>query len=949
MTKNVKLSTITAIALLSIIGCGGGGGSTSSGSTATSTTSSGRASDGYISGATVCLDMNINNACDNGEPSTTTQGDGSYSLVVSAAQKANAKENAPLLLVGGVDIDTKTNLTGTFKAPFDKTATTTTTQITPLTTLVSAMVDKNVSVVKAYEQVAKSLGLTEEEVKSDPVKLAKDNNNTKVIQAAMTIHRVVTTMAQSASVENSKIYSDLVTAINTVADDNALSEKSIATIVTTAATETNSTLPPKAIQVAVVAPSIETTISNAIHAHPGSIRDAALASSEVVNIIQETVNNAIENNITINVGDIDNNASTALTNASANLVKIAVKNLLTSYLGDSITISESNLTAIASNFTSSSDVSIEEMIKLNDDSYSSIIANLQVAYKKEQIKSYVLNLGYQISDSQIALLNLSDFSPTMTKEAFATMIYNIGNAELMRLALEINPPENIASLSDIQKAKNLFTSVRTQVNEAGTFTQEESTKITRTLNGVSDSVTFTAIAFNTISDMISQAIDTNQTSVSRLVGANDGRNITITKLENAHWTYTIKDTNVETPWNGSLIYTDVDPDNFNPSSFTPLSAKLTGTMPIDFYNTTIATGKTNSQSVDATIKITKIANGATLHLDAKIDNNGDSVSIKDANLKVAYSIDSATQEPLPQYVELQNLYVNGTVGSYTLDGKLDLLYAINKIGTSKGFNSETTYSSIGGEISCDGNSITNLDNVTFTYNGQTYPINHYYYNGFYNNQTHFWMNFDNIKGAISYANGTNPSNYQGLEQCVNPQFNNVYAHSWTENDFQNSGHYPSKITFGGKLTNDVTSAYLNANIDAKWTDIVDANLSDSSYEPKLDVTVDGILSMPESPEMKVGLNFVNSVTDKKVKVTYVNGDTAITADSIIPNSDNSNTTVNLSSSAGIKAKIVTDSNGNVDYTASKLTNTGGDTVGIFVDRAGAPAVKYADGTFETLF
>ena len=983
--NRVVLSLGTAV-ILGLAGCsnssdsGATTGGTTGGITVTSTTTNGTASDGYIKEAVVCLDMNLNNKCDNNvtytEPFTVTDANGSYSLVVSAADKTKAAANAPLLLVGGTDIDTLATLSGTFKAPFDATATTTTAQITPLTTLVSAMVDKNISVNTAYKQVAKALGLSETQVKSDPVQLAKDGD-TKVIQAAMTIHRIITTMAKSASVENSKIYSDLVTAINTVADDNTSTTKSIATIVTAAAAETNSTLPPKAKEAAKVADTIEKTISDAI-TNQESIEDAALASDEVVNSIQTTVQTALDNNTTINdafVASVDTNASTTLGNVDP--VKTAIRNLLISYFGEPEAGHEAEVgdavdaVQLKANFSKSSEVTVEAIFALNDtisptNPQDNLLANLlytlQEKYTAKQIRTYVLNLGYTISADAIAdvIGSNREFTSAMTKEAFATMIYDTENPELMTLALQINPPANIASMSDVQKAKNLFTSVRTQVNQADTFTQSESTKIDTALQSVTNSVTFTSIAFNGISSMISEAVDTNQTKVSQLVSGNTGndRNVTVSKSAssgNVVWNYTIKDTNVDTPWSGSVTYTDVlDSANFDPSSFTTVTAKLTGTLPIDEYGATIASGKTNSQNVDANIKVVKTTDGATLHLDAVITNNDDSVSIKDANIVVAYTTKTntdGTKEPLPTYVELKNLYVNGTVGAYTLDGKLDVnAYAINKIGAAKGFDHETTYSWLGGQISCDGNINIDPNSITFTYNSVTYN-EAYPNNAWYNydtNKTSFSMGFDNVAGSVSYTDATNFSNYGGLAECTNPQINYFNSDNWTEDDLQNSGHLPSQLTFNGTLTNNVTSAYLNATVNAKWTNIVDANLSDENFVPYIDATITGKLAMPESPVMNVTLKLNTTATDKTVNVTYVNGDTSVTANSVIQNANDKNITVNLSSTAGIQAKIIT-VNGDVDYATSTLKNTAGDTIGSFVDRAGTPAVKYVDGTFESLF
>lgn len=65
---------LSAIFLASLAACGGGGGG---GSNAVSGAAlSGKVIDGPIAGATVCLDVNSNNACDTGEPTATTDATG---------------------------------------------------------------------------------------------------------------------------------------------------------------------------------------------------------------------------------------------------------------------------------------------------------------------------------------------------------------------------------------------------------------------------------------------------------------------------------------------------------------------------------------------------------------------------------------------------------------------------------------------------------------------------------------------------------------------------------------------------------------------------------------------------------------------------------------------------------------------------------------------------------
>ena len=59
---------------------GSGGGSTSS--------SAGLAYDGYLIGATVCIDLNLNKTCDASEPSSTTDADGNFNITGLTATQA---------------------------------------------------------------------------------------------------------------------------------------------------------------------------------------------------------------------------------------------------------------------------------------------------------------------------------------------------------------------------------------------------------------------------------------------------------------------------------------------------------------------------------------------------------------------------------------------------------------------------------------------------------------------------------------------------------------------------------------------------------------------------------------------------------------------------------------------------------------------------------------------
>ena len=78
MFKNKFNFWLICCVAIALTACGGSGGSSGGGSVLT-----GKVVDGYISGATVCLDLNKNGVCDTGEPSGTTGAGGAYTLTYS--------------------------------------------------------------------------------------------------------------------------------------------------------------------------------------------------------------------------------------------------------------------------------------------------------------------------------------------------------------------------------------------------------------------------------------------------------------------------------------------------------------------------------------------------------------------------------------------------------------------------------------------------------------------------------------------------------------------------------------------------------------------------------------------------------------------------------------------------------------------------------------------------
>ncbi len=167
---------------------GGGGDKT--------TTINGKAVDGYLQYATVCLDLNGDGYCQEIEPSTQTKVDGSFELQIKAQIKESKEyDEAMLLVYGGKDVDTGKDFIGKLMAPKDSQSVV----VTPITTIVAKKVaseikDKKLSkeeiekkVKEAKEKVANSFGIEVADLDKDPV--AYKDTNPKLIKEALKLQK----------------------------------------------------------------------------------------------------------------------------------------------------------------------------------------------------------------------------------------------------------------------------------------------------------------------------------------------------------------------------------------------------------------------------------------------------------------------------------------------------------------------------------------------------------------------------------------------------------------------------------------------------------------------------------------------------------------------------------------------------------------------------------------
>ncbi|MDB5875949.1 MAG: hypothetical protein JWQ07_5391, partial [Ramlibacter sp.] len=153
---------------------------------------SGLSCDGYISGATVFIDNAngvANGILDPGEAFTTTAANGTFTLVGG---------EGPLVMFGGVDVSTGLPFLGTLRAPAGSTV------ITPLTTIVAALVVGGSSIADANANVAAAFGLTlspdTDLSHFDPVPAAAggDSAATSILAAGIQVQTTISQISAAA-------------------------------------------------------------------------------------------------------------------------------------------------------------------------------------------------------------------------------------------------------------------------------------------------------------------------------------------------------------------------------------------------------------------------------------------------------------------------------------------------------------------------------------------------------------------------------------------------------------------------------------------------------------------------------------------------------------------------------------------------------------------------------
>lgn len=204
--KKVKYFGLVLFTILVLNACTKDDGSQSSSVTISL---SGTAVDGYISDATVCLDINTDGICGSTEPSTTTDINGIFNFT-----DVEVLNNVliPVIVVGGTDTATGEQFVGELKNIVNSATITAETsfRITPLTDLIATSfllsTDKN---LKAFNdsrvEILKVFNLSLENLISDPMTNIAVFAKTQEVQQIKALLEIVVIKATIGELTDSKL------------------------------------------------------------------------------------------------------------------------------------------------------------------------------------------------------------------------------------------------------------------------------------------------------------------------------------------------------------------------------------------------------------------------------------------------------------------------------------------------------------------------------------------------------------------------------------------------------------------------------------------------------------------------------------------------------------------------------------------------------------------------
>lgn len=269
----IMLSIVTISAL--VIGCGS---SSATNTQVAEVNTTGVVVDDYISGATVCVDVNKNGIADDEPNCVQTDNQGGFNF--------GKEVTGTLVMQGGFDIGTGKAFEGTFSAPSGSTV------INPLTTIVQAMVASGRTVTEAQNIIKATLGLPDVDLTTyDPIAEVTFGADTASKEVARTM------LAQQSNIQ---VILTIVSSTIASADSENLTQSEVTAQATAQIAALMTAAPANTLVSINSASSIETilnaTASTALAGNADAIADIS-AVAEAVSQQVETIAQLVVTNI----------------------------------------------------------------------------------------------------------------------------------------------------------------------------------------------------------------------------------------------------------------------------------------------------------------------------------------------------------------------------------------------------------------------------------------------------------------------------------------------------------------------------------------------------------------------------------------------------------------------------------------------------------------------------
>ncbi|MEA2016804.1 MAG: hypothetical protein U9N59_00015 [Campylobacterota bacterium] len=192
---------------------------------AESTTLKGVAVKGYLKDSNVTVDFNGDGNISSDE-TVQTDTNGTYTI------SGELSETVTISVAGGTDVDSGEIFDGVLKAPVEV-GTTESVAITPVTTLVAAMVENNVSITTARENTANALGIDIDNLSLDPIVAAQDGN-TEILKQSLKVARLFQFIVENSDANQSVNFTDVAESVASTIS-NSSDDVNLTSAVTTVA------------------------------------------------------------------------------------------------------------------------------------------------------------------------------------------------------------------------------------------------------------------------------------------------------------------------------------------------------------------------------------------------------------------------------------------------------------------------------------------------------------------------------------------------------------------------------------------------------------------------------------------------------------------------------------------------------------------------------------------